>query len=98
MKENISCCGTDCSSCNLYGNMCIGCNEARGKVFHAPEGKECPIYYCSRVKNGLDSCGECDKLPCEAILGTRDPSLTEEEFLKTVEDRVNRLKEGIHNV
>lgn len=93
MKENISCCGMDCSCCDLLGNMCAGCNNSFGKVFHAPKGQECPIYHCSRIKNEFKSCGECEKLPCDIILKTRDPNLTEEEFLKTVEDRVNRLKD-----
>ena len=38
------------------------------------------------------SCGECSDLPCSLILGTRDPSMTEEEFMKTVDERVKRLK------
>lgn len=88
----ISCCGSDCGSCGCYGNLCKGCNAVSGKVFHAPEGKECPIYDCSRVKNAFQSCGECGKLPCALILETRDPSLSEEEFMKTVSDRVDRLR------
>lgn len=91
-KNNISCCGTDCSTCGLLGDLCIGCNEAKGRVFHVPEGSECPIYNCSRTRNGMDSCAECDKLPCEVILSTRDPNLSDEEFSKSVEERVNRLR------
>ena len=90
--ELISCCGSDCRACYCYGETCQGCNAVCGKVFHAPEGKECPIYYCCRIKNGFHSCGECDKLPCDLILGTRDPSLSEENFMKTVDDRVKRLR------
>lgn len=97
MSENVSCCGSDCGACSLYGNLCTGCNEASGKVFHAPEGKECPIYHCSKIQQGFASCGECKNLPCGIILGTRDPNLSEEEFMKTVEDRVNRLKGGPGN-
>ena len=29
---------------------------------------------------------------CSLILGTRDPSMTEEEFMKTVDERVKRLR------
>ena len=47
----LSCCGTDCSECDFYGNLCKGCNEACGKVFHAPEGKACPIYQCAVQKH-----------------------------------------------
>lgn len=87
----VSCCGSDCSTCYCYGKMCQGCNGVCGKVFHAG-GKECAIYNCCRTKNGYYSCAECDKLPCELILGTRDPKMSEEEFMKSVEERVNRLK------
>lgn len=94
MTDNslISCCGMDCSACYCYGKMCQGCNASCGKVFHCAEGEECAIYHCCRTKNGFRSCGKCDKLPCEIILGTRDPNLSEEEFMKTVEERVKRLK------
>lgn len=92
MSENISCCGSDCGECGYYGNLCTGCNEAAGRVFHAPEGKECPIYHCSRIRHGFSGCGDCKDLPCGVILETRDPNLSEEEFMKTVEDRVKRLK------
>ena len=44
------------------------------------------------MKNGYKSCGECSKLPCDLILGTRDPKMSEEEFIKTVDARVKRLR------
>ena len=91
-NELISCCGSDCGACYCYGNMCKGCSALCGKVFHAPDGKACPIYECCRIQNGFHSCGECEKLPCDLILGTRDPSLSEEAFMKTVDERVNRLR------
>lgn len=53
LNELISCCGSDCSACYCYGEMCKECNAVCGKVFHAPEGKECPIYYCCRIKTAL---------------------------------------------
>ena len=86
-NELISCCGSDCGACYCYGS-----NALCGKVFHAPDGKACPIYDCCRIRNGFHSCGECKKLPCDLILGTRDPSLSEEEFMKTVDERVKRLR------
>ena len=91
--EKISCCGSDCSACYCFGNMCKGCNALCGEVFHAPEGKACPIYDCCRLQNGFHSCGECEKLPCDLILGTKDPALSEEEVMKTVNERVKRLRE-----
>ena len=42
----LSACGTDCFVCSLHGNLCSGCNEALGKVFHVPDGKSCPIFSC----------------------------------------------------
>ena len=57
----ISCCGTECSKCSFYGNMCQGCNECQGKVFHAPEGKSCPIYACSVKTKKLRNCGKCEE-------------------------------------
>lgn len=91
-NELISCCGSDCSKCYCYGKMCQGCNALCGKVFHAPEGKACPIYECCRNEKGYKSCGECIELPCALILGTRDPSMSEEEFMKNVDERVKRLR------
>lgn len=29
----MSCCGTECAKCSLYGTMCEGCNQCKGKVF-----------------------------------------------------------------
>lgn len=91
-RDLISCCGSDCGACSYYGGLCTGCNAACGKVFHAPEGKACPIYACCRERSGFSSCGECDRLPCALILATKDPNLSEEEFLKTVDERVKRLR------
>lgn len=91
-NDLISCCGSDCAACYCYGKMCKGCNACCGKVFHAPEGKECPVYDCCRTKNGFYSCADCDKLPCDLIIGTRDPKMTDEEFAKSVKERVERLK------
>lgn len=92
--DMISCCGSDCSTCYCYGKMCQGCNACCGIVFHAPKGKECPIYTCCRIRNGYYSCGECEKLPCDLILNTRDPKMSDEEFQKSVDERVSRLRKG----
>ena len=45
-QDLLSVCGTDCGACYCFGKMCNGCNACEGKVFHAPEGKACPIYDC----------------------------------------------------
>ncbi len=88
----LTCCGTECEKCGAYGSLCQGCNEVGGKVFHAPEGKACPIYQCSVSKNKYATCAACDNLPCQIWQDTRDPSLSQEQFDATVHDRVTNLK------
>ncbi len=88
----ISCCGTDCGKCGFYGKECKGCNECLGKVFHAPQGKACPIYACSVHGKKLRNCSQCDELPCAIWKATRDPQLSEEAFAKNIEERVRNLR------
>lgn len=92
MRAEISICGTDCSACACLGSMCSGCNACEGKVFHAPEGKACPIYACVREEKQLHDCGACDKVPCDIWLGTRDPKYSDEEFEQNVNGRVQALR------
>lgn len=92
MSIGLTVCGTDCSVCLLYGNRCTGCNEVSGKVFHAPSGKPCPIFACCTNKNHLATCACCNQLPCAVWKAARDPSMTEEQFNKSMEDRVDALK------
>lgn len=91
--SDFSVCGTDCSACSCYGTMCTGCDACRGKVFHAPEGKACPIYECVVDTSGLKNCGECDKAPCQIWMDTRDPRYSDEEFADNVSMRIRALKE-----
>ncbi|MBQ6290474.1 MAG: MmcQ/YjbR family DNA-binding protein [Clostridia bacterium] len=88
----LSVCGTDCSACPLHGNLCTGCNEACGKVFHAPEGKPCPIYGCCVNKHHYATCVSCSRVPCAVWQATRDPSMTDEQFEQSVNDRVSALR------
>lgn len=90
----ISCCGTDCSKCGCFGNMCKGCNASLGKVFHAPKGQACPIYECVVNQKDMKGCGECEHIPCEIWRKTKDPVFTEEEFERNIQERVDRLKKG----
>lgn len=94
LNNTISCCGTDCSKCGCFGNMCKGCNASFGKVFHAPEGHACPIYECSINRKRLKGCGECGSLPCDLWRNTKDPSFSEEEFERNIQERVARLRKG----
>ena len=88
----LSACGTDCAACPLYGNVCTGCNEACGKVFHTSGGKPCAIYGCCVNKNHYATCASCGQVPCDVWQTTRDPSMTDEQFRKSIEDRVSALK------
>ncbi len=89
---DISCCGTECKKCSFYGNTCEGCNECRGKVFHAPAGRACPIYECSVKNKKLRNCSRCSELPCKVWWETKDPRLSDEAFEKSIKERVNNLK------
>lgn len=90
-QDLLSVCGTDCGACYCFGKMCNGCNACEGKVFHAPEGKACPIYDCVRNERGLHDCGKCGEVPCRIWAGTRDPKYTDEEFNANVAMRVQAL-------
>ena len=93
----LTCCGTECKTCSFYGENCDGCNECRGKVFHAPEGKACPIYACCVQKHRYVNCGACEMLPCDIWRAVRDPALSEEEFERSVEIRIRNLSGGVKN-
>ncbi len=90
-EKFMSVCGTDCGKCEFWGSMCKGCNELCGKVFHSPGG--CAIYLCCREKRGLKSCGKCGDFPCNVWQKTRAPSYSDEEFKKSMEERVRNLKD-----
>lgn len=90
--SEVSVCGTNCSTCYCYGNLCKGCNVCSGKVFHVPEGKTCAIYDCTVSQKGLKSCGECSKVPCSIWMNTRDPKYSDEEFAENVKMRIQALK------
>lgn len=87
-----SCCGTECAACSYYKNLCQGCNETNGKVFHAPAGQSCSIYQCSVHKNKFATCASCGNLPCEIWRATKDPQMSQSEFDASIQDRVQALK------
>ncbi len=87
----ISVCGADCEKCYCYGDLCKGCNEAQGKVFHMPEGKACTIYECTVNTKNYSNCGKCEKLPCDIWRATRDPKFTDEEFEDNINERIENL-------
>ena len=88
----LSCCGTDCTTCGCYGELCKGCNDMCGKVFHAPAGKACPIYECSVQKHKFVNCAECEQIPCSIWHATRDPQLSDAEFEASIAERTANLQ------
>lgn len=91
----LSCCGMECKTCGLYGNLCKGCSECSGRVFHAPQGKACPIYECSAQKKKFVNCADCEQLPCSIWKATKDPQLSQEEFEQTIVERAERLRDAM---
>jgi hypothetical protein len=92
--STISACGIDCAGCE-YKKDCGGsCHEGGGKPFYIKDfGVEiCPIFDCAVNKKGYRTCGECDELPCQIILGWRDPSMSEEAHVKAVNENAAFLK------
>ncbi len=88
----LSVCGTDCAACPMHGGACGGCNEEKGRVFHTSGGKPCAIYACCVNARRYSLCASCPSLPCAVWQETRDPSMTEEQFQKSIADRVSALK------
>ncbi|MCX6153522.1 MAG: DUF3795 domain-containing protein [Candidatus Kapabacteria bacterium] len=95
MSIECSVCGVDCSVCNFFNDKtCAGCDAVQGRTFWALEhlGGACPIYDCAVNLKNLKSCAECDLLPCEIYFKMKDPAWSEEEHLKMIDVRVNKLK------
>ena len=66
LGRQLTCCGTECTECGFYENVCAGCNESCGRVFHAPEGKACPIYDCAVNRKKRTSCAQCKIFPVKS--------------------------------
>jgi hypothetical protein len=84
----------DVLSINFPGQSCTGCVAAEGKIFWTQfmNLDTCPIYDCCRNEKKLTHCGVCAELPCQIYFATKDPTMTEEAHLKSIEDRVVVLK------
>lgn len=87
-------CGVDCDGCT-YSESCGGsCFEIKGKPFYLKEiGVDlCPLYDCPVNKKGYKTCAECEDLPCELFHEWRDPSMSDEQHLTSINERVERLR------
>jgi hypothetical protein len=93
MIEYLSVCGVDCGTCSFLNNGCGSCKGIEGKTFWAIEhfGGICPIYDCSVNKFKFSFCGECSELPCKLYFDIKDPNLSEEQHLQSINKRVNNL-------
>ena len=89
----LSPCGIDCEQCE-YFDSCGGCYTIEGKPFYIKDfGVEvCPMYECPVVKKGYKSCAECPELPCQIFYDWKDPSMTDEEHIGSINSRVEILK------
>lgn len=91
----LSVCGANCQTCPYFQQKnCKGCNLIKGEVFWAKmvSAEICPVYDCVVNKHKYNHCGFCDELPCKLWKDLKDPSLSDEEHLQSINIRVQRLK------
>ena len=91
----LSPCGIDCETCE-FAESCGGCFAIKGKPFYLKDfGMEvCPLYDCPVNQKGYKSCAECPDLPCQLFYDWRDPSMSEEAHINSINARVEALKES----
>ena len=82
-------CGLYCGECEFYPEKCAGCGHISGKPFWAAQfGMEyCALYNCAINRSGLEHCGQCRDFPCEIFLNLRDPSMSDEEHERSLQQR-----------
>ena len=87
-------CGMYCKDCGFLGKQCSGCGYVEGKPFWTSEMNPpiCPIYDCCVNNMQLEHCGLCSNLPCKIFLDLRDPSMSEEEFQQSLQQRQSELQ------
>lgn len=87
-------CGVDCSTCPSYEKDCAGCEAIKGNVYWTEHigGGTCPIYKCCE-DNSHEHCGKCGSLPCNTWKELKDPSMTDEQHLDALNQRVKLLRE-----
>jgi len=90
----ISPCGINCECCDFF-DSCGGCHAIQGKPFYLKDfGVEvCPMYECPVIKKGFKSCAECTELPCQIFYDWKDPGMTDEAHLASINERVGILRE-----
>ena len=93
----LSPCGIDCESCEYHENCGGGCHGIEGKPFYLKDfGVDvCPMYDCPVNNKGYRTCGECPELPCQVYYDWKDPSMSDEEHINSIHERVEALKDSL---
>jgi hypothetical protein len=94
--ELLSVCGLLCDECEHFNQLCKGCYSVKGSTFWAKEtmpDKICPIFKCSITDKRYTNCGQCSELPCRIFHELKDPSLSDNEHQKSIQDRTTRLND-----
>lgn len=86
-------CGLYCGNCDFMGVQCSGCLQTHGKPFWTAQVKmeTCPMYDCCVNEKHLEHCGLCSTFPCDSFNTLRDPSLSDEDFEKSLQNRKDLL-------
>ena len=96
-------CGFLCQECPLWIKDCPGCKESGGRPAWAAhldadtaqeEGvvdEICPVYSCCEGRE-YPHCGSCPEIPCNIWIKLKDPTVTQEQHLQRIDERVSRLK------
>ena len=94
MDQILSTCGLLCNECDYFNNACQGCHAVKGATFWAKEmpDKLCPLFKCSVIDRKYSSCGQCAELPCKKFTDLKDPNISEEQHVKSINERVARLR------
>jgi hypothetical protein len=95
MSQMLSACGLLCSECNFFNNACQGCHAVKGATFWAKEmmpDRICPLYKCSVIDKKFGNCGQCAELPCKKFIDLKDPNISDEQHIQSINERVSRLK------
>jgi len=90
-----SACGIHCDVCPFYNQNCDGYFKVKGKTFWAKDllpDDVCTLFDCSVNSKQLHHCGECAELPCKKFYDLKDPDLSDEEHLQSINKRVQVLK------
>lgn len=86
-------CGANCDGCDHLNDECAGCDVLKGRVYWTRYigADVCPVYKCAKEKS-YRNCGDCSQIPCELWVSLKDPSWSEEEHQKSIQNRLLVLK------